>query len=242
MCAILSRKRPTPKTMRDSALYRLIFVQPHNGETKLFLCGITLLTFYALAIITCFLLQNGIGDKLLSIGLSSLVFGRAAGISLALALDFNTFWATILNIYIENTMVIILYPLFVWSIQGISTFKRTEQFFASIYQVAQKYEKPIQKYGIVGLFAFVWLPFWMTGPIVGAAIGYFMHLKVWLNLLVVLSGTNIAILCWAYLLESLDSQLKYFGQNTMWVLLSVFVSLAIFGTFFAKLKSKKGEK
>ncbi|WP_300795826.1 hypothetical protein, partial [Helicobacter sp. UBA3407] len=66
MCAILSRKRPTPKTMRDSALYRLIFVQPHNGETKLFLCGITLLTFYALAIITCFLLQNGIGDKLLS--------------------------------------------------------------------------------------------------------------------------------------------------------------------------------
>lgn len=126
--------------------------------------------------------------------------------------------------------------------KGLALLKELNNFFASIYQVAQKYEKPIQKYGIVGLFAFVWLPFWMTGPIVGAAIGYFMHLKVWLNLLVVLSGTNIAILCWAYLLESLDSQLKYFGQNTMWVLLSVFVSLAIFGTFFAKLKSKKGEK
>lgn len=26
--------------MRDSALYRLIFVQPHNGETKLFLFNI----------------------------------------------------------------------------------------------------------------------------------------------------------------------------------------------------------
>lgn len=228
--------------MRDSTLYRLILTQPHSIETKLLVCGIALLAFYGITILICLLLQNGVGDKLLSVSLSSLIFGRAAGISLALALGFNMIWATILNIYIENTLVIILYPLFVWSIEGISTFKKTEKFFRSIYEVAQKYEKPIQKYGILGLFVFVWLPFWMTGPIVGAAIGYFMRLNVFLNLGVVLSGTNFAILCWAYLLEHLDSKLKYFGQNTMWVLLGVFISLAIFGTLFAKLRKKKGEE
>lgn len=227
--------------MRNSALYRLILTQPQSAETKLFLFGIALLIFYVVAILICFLLQNGIGDELLSIGLSSLIFGRAAGISLSLALGFNIFWATLLNIYIENAMVIILYPLFVWSIQGMSTFKRAEKVFSSIYEMAQKYEKSLKHYGIIGLFVFVWLPFWMTGPIVGAAIGYFMHLNVWLNLLVVLSGTNLAILCWAYLLERLDSELKYFGQNTMWVLLGIFISLAIFGTLFAKFRQKGKE-
>lgn len=225
--------------MKNSALYRLILTQPHKIETKLLICGVVLLAIYGIVVFVCLLLQNGIGDKLLSIGLSSLIFGRAAGISLALALGFNTFWATILNIYIENTMMIILYPLFVWSIEGISTFKKTEKFFNSIYEVAQKYEKPIQKYGIVGLFMFVWLPFWMTGPIVGAAIGYFMRLNLFLNLAVVLSGTNIAILCWAYLLEHLDSKLKHFGQNTMWVLLGIFISIAILGTLLMKFKNLK---
>ena len=227
--------------MKNSALYRFILTQPQSAETKLFLFGIALFVLYVMTIFVCLLLQNGIGDDLLSIGLSSLIFGRAAGISLSLALGFNTFWATILNIYIENAMVIILYPLFVWSIQGMSTFKRAEKVFSSIYEMAQKYEKSLKHYGIIGLFVFVWLPFWMTGPIVGAAIGYFMRLNVWLNLLVVLSGTNLAILCWAYLLECLDSELKYFGQNTMWVLLGIFISLAIFGSLFAKFK-QKGKK
>ncbi|WP_161594697.1 small multi-drug export protein [Helicobacter sp. MIT 11-5569] len=227
--------------MRDSAFYRFISTQFDSIEAKLFLCGIILLIFYGFAILVCLLLQNGLGDKLLSIVLSSLIFGRAAGISLALALELSTFWAIILNIYIENTMVLILYPLFVWSIQGMRTFQRAERFFDSLNQVAQKYEKLLKRYGIIGLFLFVWLPFWLTGPIVGAAIGYFMRLKVWLNLLIVLSGTNLAILCWAYLLERLDSKLKYFGQNTMWVLLGIFISLATFGAIFAKFR-QKGKK
>lgn len=107
--------------------------------------------------------------------------------------------------------------------------------------MAQKYEQSLKHYGIIGLFLFVWLPFWMTGPIVGAAIGYFMRLKVWLNLSIVLSGTNLAILCWAYLLAHLNSELKYFGQNTIWILLGIFISLAIFGTLFAKFR-QKGKK
>lgn len=232
--------------MRDSiALYRLILTQFHSLEAKVLIAGIALLVGYGITILACMLLQNGISDKLLSIALSSLIFGRAAGISLALALEFDMLWATLINIYIENTMVLILYPLFVWSIEGISTFKRVGKFFDSINRMAQKYEKPLQRYGILGLFVFVWLPFWMTGPIVGAAIGYFMRLKLWLNLLVVLSGTNIAILCWAYVLSHLDSKLKYFGQNTMWILLGIFISLAIFGTLFAKIRQKlkqKGQK
>lgn len=223
--------------MRDST-FNFIRKQSHSIEAKLFLCGIALLAIFGIAILICLFLQNGLGDKLLSVGLSSLVFGRAAGISLALALGFNTLWATILNIYIENTMVVILYPLFVWSVQGIRTFQKTENFFNSINAIAQKYEKLLKRYGILGLFLFVWLPFWLTGPIVGAAIGYFMRLQVWLNLFVVLSGTNLAIVCWAYLLARLDSELKYFGQNSMWVLLGIFVSLAIFGAFFAKFKQK----
>ena len=207
-------------------------------ESKILLIGILLILLYLVALLVFLWMGNGYFDKLLSVGFTSLVFGRAAGISLALALEVDFAWAMVINIYIENALVLVVYPLFVWSVQGISTFKGGKKFFDSINKMAIKYEKPINKYGIFGLFVFVWLPFWMTGPIVGAAIGYFMKLKVWVNLLVVLGGTNIAIFCWGYLLSHLDSNFKYFGENTIWVLLGVFISLALLGTIYTKFIKK----
>ena len=63
----------------------------------------------------------------------------------------------------------------------------------------------MRKFGIVGLFVFVFVPFWMTGPVVGAIIGFLIGLRPWVNLMVVLMSTYIAIGVWGLLLNELSA-------------------------------------
>ena len=57
----------------------------------------------------------------------------------------------------------------------------------------------MRRYGIAGLFVFVFMPFWMTGPVVGAIIGFLIGLRPAVNLAVVLSATGLAIVIYARL-------------------------------------------
>lgn len=61
------------------------------------------------------------------------------------------------------------------------------------------------RFGIVGVFIFVFVPFWMTGPVVGAIIGFLIGLKPRVNLPLVLSATYVATVVWALLLDELQS-------------------------------------
>ena len=61
------------------------------------------------------------------------------------------------------------------------------------------------KFGVAGLFVFVFVPFWMTGPVVGAIIGFLIGLRPWVNLAVVLVSTYVAIGVWALLLNELNA-------------------------------------
>jgi hypothetical protein len=57
---------------------------------------------------------------------------------------------------------------------------------------------------MIGLFAFVFLPFWMTGPVVGSVIGFLIGLKARHNLPVVLAATYAAVAIWAVFFERLN--------------------------------------
>jgi hypothetical protein len=50
----------------------------------------------------------------------------------------------------------------------------------------------------------VLVPFWMTGPVVGAIIGFLIGLRPWVNLVVVLVSTYAAIGVWGLLLNELN--------------------------------------
>ena len=72
-------------------------------------------------------------------------------------------------------------------------------------------QKRMMRWGIPGLLLFVWFPFWMTGPVVGSAIGYLLGLPAWLTISVVLIGTYIAMGAWAYLIFGIHSRAVIFA-------------------------------
>ena len=103
-------------------------------------------------------------------------------------------------------------------------FPRLKRFLERTSAAAERNRDTVRRYGIIGLFVFVWFPFWMTGPVVGSAIGYLLGFPARLTLSVVLAGTYIAMVAWAYLLFGLHTRAAVFGP---WAP-ALIIGLAIF--------------
>lgn len=77
-----------------------------------------------------------------------------------------------------------------------------------------------------GLFVFVFAPFWMTGPVVGAIIGFLIGLRPWVNLAVVLVATYIALGLWALLLNELNVWAAHVNQLAPYLLFLAILLIA----------------
>lgn len=165
-----------------------------------------------LALTGLMLLAFGIGwhlypDRILPYAIMTglnLIIGREAGMSFGYASGFGHAQVVPLNILIETIQVLVIYPLFVQSTRHLIRLRTLEPFFSRIQRAAASRGGVVRHFGIAGLFVFVFAPFWMTGPVVGAIIGFLIGLRPWVNLAVVLVSTYVAIGVWALLLNELN--------------------------------------
>jgi uncharacterized membrane protein len=134
----------------------------------------------------------------------NLVIGRAAGMSFGYASGLGHAQVVPLNMLVETIQVLVVYPLFALSWRQLIRMPRLESFFTRMHAAAALRGGAVRKFGIAGLFVFVFVPFWMTGPVVGAIIGFLIGLRAWVNVVVVLVSTYIAIGAWALLLNELN--------------------------------------
>jgi len=150
-------------------------------------------------------------QELLGMGATNVVFGRAAGLSFGFAAGLPNWIVVGANGLIETIQVMLVYPLFVLSWRSLLEIRALNKFMLRTRRAAERHEKKIQRFGIPGLFVFVLIPFWMTGPVIGSVIGFFLGLRAWVNLVVVLSGTWLAVFGWAWVLRKLQRQAEVLG-------------------------------
>jgi uncharacterized membrane protein len=163
------------------------------------------------------------GRVLAGMAVTKVMFGRAATIQLGYEFDLSDRMVIFTSIILETIHVLIFYPLFVFSWRHLLTFKWLDKSFGRVHRAAEANKGKIQRYGIIGLFVFVCFPLWMTGPTVGCVIGYMLGLRAWVNMTVVLSGTYVAILGWAFLLKRFHEQAKSYGSYAGLVVIIVAV-------------------
>ncbi|MGB5455005.1 MAG: small multi-drug export protein [Gammaproteobacteria bacterium] len=136
----------------------------------------------------------------------NVVFGRAVSMSIGYAGGYGHALVVPVNIWVETVLVLLFYPLFVFSMRRLVVFPSLKRFLERTRATAEHHHDKVRRYGIVGLFIFVWFPFWMTGPVVGSAIGFLLGFPAWLTVSVVLGGTYVAMAGWAYLMFGLHSR------------------------------------
>ena len=97
----------------------------------------------------------------------------------------------------------IIYPLLVYSYKHFLEERFFKQHMKPVFDSANRHLTRCRHAKIIGVFAFVWFPLWMTGVVIGAVLGFLLGLRTWVNITTVIIGTSSAVLCWVYAYDKL---------------------------------------
>ena len=200
-----------------------------SPEGSLLLVGIALALIYTFWLGIKLLLSPDESQVLIGMTATELMFGRAAAMTFGYTMGLGHKTVIPICFIVETILVLIFYPLFVFSWRHLLVIKWLKNILERIQKAAETHKDKIRKYGVVGLFAFVWFPFWMTGPVVGSVIGFLLGLRIRLNLPVVLAGTYMAIVGWAFLLRQFHKQIASYSSYAAMVLMAMLVFIFIVG-------------
>lgn len=233
------RQPPNPPANPSSAApERRRFWLFANTEGQLLFVGLTLAVLLALAL--------GIGwhlfpDRILGyLVMTSLTFfiGPATGMTFGYASGFTHEQVVPLNMLVETIQVLIVYPLFVLSLRQLIELRGLKSYVARMQGAAESHRDKVRKFGIVGLFIFVFVPFWMTGPVVGSIIGFLIGLRPWVNVVVVLLATYVATILWALLLNELSAWAATVNRLAPYALVVALVLLFVAGHLWQRRRHR----
>jgi uncharacterized membrane protein len=166
-------------------------------EVKILLLGLLLTALTGVYFLYLLFADIGLYKVLSSTAIVHTMGGRALGIATCLAADIPLLYTILYNFYLEVVIVLVAYGIVVLVMRNIIQPKLFRSAVRQAELTAQEQKTKIKKYGAVGLFFFVMFPFFMTGPVVGAIIGYLLHYKAINNFLIVFGGTLTSIVIYS---------------------------------------------
>jgi uncharacterized membrane protein len=210
-----------------------------SSEGRVLLLGVALAFAYILWLGVKLLVSSDEFQILIGMTAVGIMFGRAAAMAYGYSMLLEHSTVIPICMIVETVLVLIVYPLFVLSWRHLLVVKGMKKLFERISKSAEAHKDKVQKYGIIGLFAFVWFPFWMTGPVVGCVIGFLLGLRVWVNIPVVLAGTYLAILAWGLFMNRFAA---YSSQAAM-VLMVLLIVIVVTGSLLhGTLRENKNKR
>jgi uncharacterized membrane protein len=201
-------------------------------EVKILLIGLVLTAVTGIYFLYLLYADPGLYRVLFSTAIVHLMGGRGLGIVTCLSAGISLFYTIAYNFFLEVVIVLIAYGIVVLVMRNIIQPKLFDKAVRQAELTAQSQKTKIKRYGAIGLFLFVMFPFFMTGPVIGAIIGYLLNYKVVNNFLIVFSGTLTSILIYALIGNNIISfinqyipidVLKKWGGIAIAVLIVVFL-------------------
>jgi uncharacterized membrane protein len=218
----------TPET-RTPDRRRLWATALASPEGRILVAGIVL-TLLGLVIMLLTAIWDGAMSRMMgALALSNITVGRAVSMSIGYAAGYGHVLVLSVNMVTETILVLLFYPLFVLSMTRLIKFDSIRTLIDRTHRAALQRQDTIRKYGIAGLFIFVWFPFWMTGPVVGSAIGYLLKFPAWLTMVTVLAGTYVAMVAWGLLLFDIQKRAAVWGEWAPLAIVALLVAVLVGG-------------
>ncbi|MFC1814405.1 small multi-drug export protein [Thermodesulfobacteriota bacterium] len=166
-------------------------------EVKILLIGLGLTALTGIYFIYLLFTNPSLYKVLSSTAIIHIMGGRALGIATCFSAGISLFYTILYNFFLEIVIVLIAYGVVVLVMRNVIQPKLFKNAVRQAELAAQDQKTKIKKYGSIGLFLFVMFPFFMTGPVIGAIIGYLLNYKAINNFLIVFSGTLTSIIIYA---------------------------------------------
>ncbi len=177
-----------------------------SAEGRVLILGIALTLLYMLWLGIQLLVSVDTFQKLLGMTATKVVFGRAACIAYGYSLDLSHTQVLLTTMFVQTIQVLIFYPSLVFLWQQMLVIKWLKKMSDRVYTAAHRHKDKVRRFGIPGLFLFVCIPTWMTGPVVGCMVGYLIGMKTRVTVITVLAGSYAAILIWTFVLYQLHQE------------------------------------
>lgn len=181
-------------------------------EVKILLAGLILSFLICLYLLYLLFTNFDLYKVLSSTAIVHIMGGRALGIAACLSADISLFYTILYNFFLEVIIVLITYGIVVLIMRNIIQPKLFRSTVRQAELAAQDQKTNIKKYGALGLFLFVMLPFFMTGPVIGSIIGYLLNYKAINNFLIVFSGTLSSIVIYALIGNNIIKHINQYVQ------------------------------
>nr|WP_320193520.1 small multi-drug export protein [uncultured Desulfobacter sp.] len=176
----------------------------YTVEGRVLVTGILLTVFFFIFAIVG--LVQGMPSAKVALGafLTHCVGSRAGGIGLCILNGFDPITTIALNFYLEGLIVCYTYAVFVLSTSGIFKAPWINRAMSRLKEKAEEKKEKIERWGWIGIFAFVMAPLPVTGPVVGTIIGYMLRMPLFSNFSAAGLGTLTAIVAWCYGFDFLE--------------------------------------
>ena len=168
-----------------------------SEESGVFAVGSLMLVAWVLAVAVLWRLGRP-WEQWVIMGFAELILGRSVAVAKAVEMGMHPGWIVFLATYVDAVTVFLFYPLLILACRNLVAGRPVDRRMKGIIESAEKNVARFSKFKIAGIFLFVWLPFFMTGVVVGAVLGYLLGLKTWTNMATVVAGTATAAVCWLY--------------------------------------------
>jgi uncharacterized membrane protein len=213
-----------------------------SPEGRILLIGVTLAFIYTLWLVIKLINSPEESQILMGMTATNIMFGRATAMVFGYSQELGHATVIPVCIIVETILVLLFYPLFVFSWRHLLVIKWLKNTFERVHKAAETHKEKVQRYGIIGLFVFVWLPFWMTGPVVGCVIGFLLGLRARLNISVVLAGTSVAIFGWAFFMRKLHDRVASYSSYAAIIILALLIVIIVIGKLLhRKLQENKNK-
>lgn len=159
--------------------------------------------------------------------------GRLVSIADGVASGFSPTYLLIQSGTQDVVLLLIVYPWAVAAYQGSSRRGLLSGSVDRVRRTAERHRKVVEPLGVIGLWVFVFFPFWSTGALVGGVVGYLLGMRTWTVFLAVFSGHVVSVVSLVWFLDSARVVMEAFNTGLVrflpWMVLGLLVLMGFVG-------------
>lgn len=161
--------------------------------------------------------------------------GRLVNLADGVANGFSTPYLLFQSGLQDIILLLVAYPILIAAYEGRERRGFIGKRIDAIRESAERHKKRVEPWGALGLWVFVFFPFWSTGALVGGMVGYLLGMRTIVVFGSVISGHVLSVLSLVFFFDVMRNVAESFNQGIVkfipWIVLGILLALAAFGRF-----------
>ena len=169
--------------------------------------------------------------------------GRAVNVAHGVSDGFSTTYLLFQCGLQDVVYTCIVYPWIVRVYRGASNTGWFGRFIAGLDETMEDNRKLIEPFGGFGLWMFVFFPFWSTGVVNGALLGFLLGMRTRVNLGIVLSAHLASTVAFLFFFDAIAGVIESAGEGWLkwlpWIVIGVLLTLLVIQKMLKRRRKRR---